>query len=118
MLPNNDIPNPILRSIFKSTNIKLASAQHHTNNTDLHNQMNKYKTNQTNKLDIKQIMEASGLIYFDGIDIKQHEHVKNAINNLNNNQYLSYNHQTKIINEYNNPTLESFMFPNLFPFWN
>jgi hypothetical protein len=33
--------------------------------------------------------------------------MKNEINNLNNHQYLSYNHQTKIINEYNNPTLIS-----------
>jgi hypothetical protein len=29
--------------------------------------MNKCKTNQTNKLDIKQIVETFGLIYFDGI---------------------------------------------------
>jgi hypothetical protein len=49
-------------------------------------------------------METSGLMNFDGIDIKQHEHMKNVINNLNNHQYLSYNHQTKIINEYNTPT--------------
>jgi hypothetical protein len=41
--------------------------------------------------------------------------MKNVINNLNNHQYLSYNHQTKIINEYNNPTLISWMFPSLFP---
>jgi hypothetical protein len=56
-------------------------------------------------------METSSLIDFDGIDIKQHEHMKNAINNLNNHQYLSYNNQTKIINEYNNPTLISCMYP-------
>ncbi len=105
-----------MKSIFKSTNIELANAQHHTNITYLHNQMNKCKKNQTNKLDIKQIMETSGLIYFDGIDIKEHEDMKNAINNLNNHQYLSYNHQTKIINKYNNPTLISCMLPNLFPF--
>jgi hypothetical protein len=78
--------------------------------------MNKCKTNQKNTLDIKRIMETFGLIYFDGINIKQHEDMKNEINNLNNHQYLSYNHQTKIINEYNNPKLISCMFPNLFPF--
>jgi hypothetical protein len=104
MLPNNNMLDPILISIFKSTNIELANAQHHTNITNLHNQMNKCKTNWTNKLDIEQIMETSGLMNFDGIDIKQHEHMKNVINNLNNHQYLSYNHQTKIINEYNTPT--------------
>ncbi len=69
-LPNNNIPDLILKSIFKSRNIELANAQHHTNINYFHNQMNKCKTNQTNKLDIKQIMETSGLIYFDGIDIK------------------------------------------------
>ncbi len=52
----------------------------------------------------------------ESLDIKQHKDMKYAINNLNNHQYLSYNHQTKIINEYNNPTLISCMFPNLFLF--
>jgi hypothetical protein len=42
--------------------------------------------------------------------------MKNAINNLNTHQYLSYNHQMKMITEYNNPTLISCMFPSLFPF--
>ncbi len=115
-LPNNNIPNLILKSTFESTNIELANAQHHTNITYLRNQMSKCKTNQINKLDIEQIMKTSSLVYFDGIDIKQHEHMKNAIKNLNNHFYLSYNHQTKIINEYNNPTLISCMFLNLFPF--
>jgi hypothetical protein len=50
--------------------MELANAQHHTNIANLHNQMNKCKINQTNKLDIEQIMETFGLIYFDGIDIK------------------------------------------------
>jgi hypothetical protein len=116
MLPNNNIPYHILRSIFKSTNIELANVEHRTNIIDLHKQMNKCKMNQTNKLDIEQIMETFSLINFDGIYINQHEHMKNAINNLNNHQYLSYNHQTKIINECNNPTLISCMFPSLFPF--
>ncbi len=38
------------------------------------------------------------------------------IDNLNNHQYLFYNHQTKMINEYNNPTLISCVFPSLFFF--
>jgi hypothetical protein len=37
---------------------------------------------------------------FDAIDINQHEHMKNALHNINNQQYLSYNHQSKMINEY------------------
>jgi hypothetical protein len=52
----------------------------------------------------------------DDIDINQREHIKNEIYNLNNHQYLSFNHMSKIINEYNNPTLLSCMFPSLFPF--
>jgi hypothetical protein len=61
-------------------------------------------------------METFSLIKFDGIYIKQHKHMKMAINNLNNHQYLSYNHQTKMINEYNNPALIPCMFHSLFPF--
>jgi hypothetical protein len=38
------------------------------------------------------------------------------IDNLNNHQYLFYNHQTKMINEYNNPTLISCVFPSWFLF--
>jgi hypothetical protein len=40
----------------------------------------------------------------------------NALHNLINHQYLSSNHQSKMINEYNNQTLLSCMFLNLFPF--
>jgi hypothetical protein len=40
----------------------------------------------------------------------------NAYNNLQKNQYLSYNHKSKMINEYNNPNLISCMFLTLFPF--
>jgi hypothetical protein len=76
MLPNTNIPHPILRSIFKSTNIELANAEHRTKITDLHKPMNKCKMNKTNKLDIEQIMETFSLIKFDGIYIKQHEHIK------------------------------------------
>jgi hypothetical protein len=50
------------------------------------------------------------------MDIDQHEHMINAYKNLQNNQYLPYNHKSKMINEYNNPNLISCMFPTLFPF--
>jgi len=40
----------------------------------------------------------------------------NAYNNLQKNQYLSYNHKSKMINECNNPNLISCMFLTLFPF--
>jgi hypothetical protein len=43
MLPNNNILDHILRSIFKSTNIELANVEHRTNITNLHKQMNKCK---------------------------------------------------------------------------
>jgi len=36
MLPDDNIPNPLMRSIFKSTNIKLANDEQCTNITDLH----------------------------------------------------------------------------------
>jgi len=39
-----------------------------------------------------------------------------AYKNLLKNQYLSYNHKSKMINEYNNPNLISCMFLTLFPF--
>jgi hypothetical protein len=53
MLPYNNIPNSIMRLIFKSTNIELAYAEHHTNIVDLHKQMNECKSNQMNKLNIE-----------------------------------------------------------------
>jgi hypothetical protein len=40
----------------------------------------------------------------------------NAFQNLHHNQYLSYNHHTTMINEYNNPNLIACMFPTIFPF--
>jgi hypothetical protein len=40
----------------------------------------------------------------------------NAYNNLQKNQNLSYNHKSKMINEYNNPNIIPCMFPTLFPF--
>jgi len=39
-----------------------------------------------------------------------------AYKNLQKMQYLSYNHKSKMINEYNNPHLISCMFLTLFPF--
>ncbi len=38
------------------------------------------------------------------------------IHNLSNHQYLSFNYWSKMMNEYNNPTLLSCMFSNLFHF--
>ncbi len=37
-MPKNDILEPIMRSIFQSTNIKLANVEHCTNIIDLHEQ--------------------------------------------------------------------------------
>jgi len=54
-------------------------------------------------------METYGLVNYDGIDINQHEHMKNVVYNFSN-------HQSKMINEHNNPILLSCMFPSLFPF--
>jgi len=53
LLPNNNIPNPIMRSIFKSTNIELANAEHRTNIIDLHKQVSNCKINKTNKKNIE-----------------------------------------------------------------
>jgi hypothetical protein len=68
------------------------------------------------KKNVEQMMETSGLIDYDGINIDQHEHMKNTLHNLSNHQYLSFNHRSKMMNEYNNSTLLSCMFSNLFPF--
>ncbi len=35
-LPKNDVPEPIMRSIFQLTNIELANAEHCMNITNLH----------------------------------------------------------------------------------
>jgi hypothetical protein len=56
MLPNDNLPNPMMKSIFKSTNIKLANVEHRTNITDLHKQTNKCKINHTNVLNIEHII--------------------------------------------------------------
>jgi len=69
MLPDDNIPNPMMRSIFKSTNIKLANDEHSTNITNLHKQVNKRKINQTNILNIEQIIKTSSLINYGNINI-------------------------------------------------
>jgi len=38
MLHENDIPKPIMRSMFQSTNVELANVKHCTNIIDLHQQ--------------------------------------------------------------------------------
>ncbi len=90
------------------TNAKLANVKHCTNIIDLH-QQKKYN-------EIEHVIETSGLIYFDGIDINEHEQMINAFQNLHCNQYLFHNHHTTMINEYNNPDLIACMFFTLFPF--
>jgi hypothetical protein len=86
----------------------LENAEHCTNITYLH-QQKKYN-------EIEYVIETSGLIDFDGININEHEQMINAFQNLHRIQYLSYNHRTIMINEYNNPNLIACMFPTLFPF--
>jgi hypothetical protein len=86
----------------------LANVEHYTNITHLH-QQKKYN-------EIEHVIETSGLIDFDGIDINEHEQMINAFQNLHPNQYLSYNHRNTMINEYNNPDSITCMFPTFFPF--
>jgi hypothetical protein len=85
----NDIPKPIMRSMFQSTNIELANAEHCTNIMDLHEQKRYDET--------KHVIETLNLIDFDGIDINQHEHMINTFQNLHCNQYFSYNHHITMI---------------------
>jgi hypothetical protein len=107
-LPENDIPKPIMRSMFQSTNVELANVELCTNITKLH-QQKRYN-------EIEHVIEISCLIDFNGIDINEHKQMINAFQNLHHNQYLSYNHCTTMINEYNNSDLITCMFPTLFPF--
>ncbi len=65
MLPENDIPQPIMRSMFQLTNVELANVEHCTNIIDLH-QQKKYN-------EIEHVIETLGPIDFDGIDINEHE---------------------------------------------
>jgi len=107
-LPHNNIQQPIIRLIFQSSNIYLANVKYHTNIIDLHEEKNVN--------DNENFIGTSRLIDFDGINIDQHEHMTNTYNNFQKNRYSSYNHKSKMINEYNNPNLISCLFPTLFPF--
>jgi hypothetical protein len=94
--------------MFQSKNVELANVEHCTNITYLHKQK-KYN-------EIEHVIETSCLIDFDGININEHEQMINTFQILHHNQYLSYNHCTTMINEYNNPYLIACTFPTLFPF--
>jgi len=48
------------------------------------------KKKSNKKKDVEQMMETSSLIDYDGINIYQHEHMKNTLHNLSNHQYLSF----------------------------
>jgi hypothetical protein len=109
-LPENDIPEPILRSIFTSDNIALANAEHRTNITAMRKPAHHDHDSPT------PIIETSGLIDFDGIDVNTDEMMTNAVRNLHGNLYLSYTHDSTMANEYNNPALMTGMFPTLFPY--
>ncbi len=50
------------------------------------------------------------------MDINQHKHMSNAIQNSHHNKYMSYNLHTTMINEYNNPHQITYNFPTLFLF--
>jgi hypothetical protein len=41
--------------------------------------------------------------------------MSNGIQNSHHNNFLSYNHHTTLINEYNSPHLTTYIFPTLFP---
>jgi len=60
------------------------------------------------------VIKTSGSINLNGIDINQHEQMTNTFKYLHGNQYLSYNHHTTMINEYNNLNLISCSFPPYF----
>jgi hypothetical protein len=104
----NDIPEPIMKSMFQSTNIELANVEHYTNITDLH-QQKKYD-------ETKHVIETLNLIDFDGIDINQHGWMINTFQNLHCNQYLSYNHHITMIND--KPKSNNMHVSYLIFFWN
>jgi hypothetical protein len=107
-LLENYILEPIMISMFESINVELANAKHYTNIRNLHQQI-KYN-------EIEHVIKIASLINFDGININEHKQMTDAFQNLHRNQYLSYNHCTTMINEYNNPNSKTCMFPILFPF--
>jgi hypothetical protein len=109
----NNIPESILRSIFKSEDIDIVDAEHQTNISDLHVPN---KPTPTSSKNIETTFESSGLVDLDRINITEKEMMSSAISNLNAQKYLSYTHGSYPINEYNNPHLITCMFPSLFPY--
>ncbi len=76
-----------------------------------------YKSNIENELkDFESMIEKSGLIEFNGNDVSNKELMCNVMCNLNEEEYLSYIHGPKTINEHNNPIFLVCMFPTLFPY--
>jgi hypothetical protein len=80
MLPKNDIIEPIMKSMFQLINVELANVKHYMNIINLH-QQKKYN-------EIEHVIGTSCLIYFDGMDINEHEQMTNAFQNLHCNQSL------------------------------
>ncbi len=79
-----------------------------------------YKSNIENELenglkDFEPMIEKFGLIEFSGNDVSSKELMCNVMCNLNE-EYLSYIHGPKMINEHNNPIFLVCMFPTLFPY--
>ena len=60
------------------------------------------------------VIKTSRLIDFEGIDIDANEMMQNAIQNIQNNLYMSYTYGSSVVNEYNNNDLIASMFPNHF----
>jgi hypothetical protein len=74
-----------LQSIFKSTDVDIADAEHRTNITDLHifAELPETTENSDTTFDIL------GLVDFQGTDITDNEMMSNAASNLNEQKYLS-----------------------------
>lgn len=96
----NDIPNTILISIFEFTNIRLSNAEHYTKIINTHN----FSINDSTNI-LKAIIETSTRIDFDDIDIDANKMMQNAIQNIKKNLNMSYTHETRIVNEYDNNDL-------------
>jgi hypothetical protein len=78
-----------------------------------------YKYNTENELehglkDFEPMIEKIGLIESTRNDVSNKELMCNVMCNLN--EYLSYIHGPKMINEHNNPIFLVCMFPTLFPY--
>jgi hypothetical protein len=71
---HNNILEPIIRSIVKSSNIYLANVEP----LYKHNRF----TWRKNVNDNENVIETTWFIDFDGVDIDQHEHMINAYNDL------------------------------------